>query len=297
MTRGRAVFVTEAARFGFIQTFRYNHGYNFQETSAKFTLNRSKLLYLIIGLLAGSLIGFAFTNAVNRREQEEMRAELERLRASAASSARSTGETGGANVDGDSTMPRVSDEQLRNAIARGDASPNDLTLQRDLGRNLYLYASYTNNVEIIPDAIRFLQRARDGNPKDYETTVFLGDAYLAFARTSDPNRFEEARLLYQQALRLKPGDPNAHTGLGMTYFFDRPSEPRRAIIEYRKALASDARHEAALQNLATALIATGDLTEAQKTIEQLKSVNAQNAALPDIEAQLSQTRNAAREQN
>ncbi|MBA2341482.1 MAG: tetratricopeptide repeat protein [Pyrinomonadaceae bacterium] len=250
---------------------------------------------MITGLLVGLLIGFAFTNAVNRRESDEMRHELERLRASAASAPRASEATGGANGNTDSSMPLVSDDQLRNAIARGDAAPNDLTLQRDLGRNLYLYASYTNNAEIVPDAIRFLQRAHDGNPRDYETTVLLGDAYLALARTSDPNRFEEARSFYQQALRLKPDDANAHTGTGMTYFFDRPSDPQRAISEYRKALASDARHEAALQNLAAALIATNDLIEAQKTIEHLKDVNDQNPVLSDLEAQLSQSRNAERE--
>ncbi len=247
------------------------------------------------GALAGLLIGFVFTNAINRRDHDEMRAELERLRAT--TSLRAGEGNVGANTADDSAVPRVSDEQLRGAIARADSTPNDLDIQRNLGRNLYFYASYTNDAEIFPEAVRLLRRAHEGDPKNYEATLYLAHALLAVARTTDPNLFEDARTVYQQALRLKPDDPNAHTGLGMTYFFDKPSDPQRAIDEYRQALVLDARHEQTLQNLASALIAVGDRTEAHKIIERLKSVNDQNPALPDIEAQLIQSRNAAREQN
>ena len=249
----------------------------------------------MMGALAGLLIGFVFTNTINRRDHDEMRAELERLRA--ATSTRAGEENVGGNSGDDPAVPRVSDEQLRGAIARADSTPNDLDIQRNLGRNLYFYASYTNDADIFPEAVRLLQRAHEGDPKNYEATLYLAHALLAMARTTDPNRFEDARLVYQQALRMKPDDPNVHTGLGMTHFFDKPSDPQRAIDEYRQALALDARHEQTLQNLASALIAVGDTTEAQKTIEELKSVNDQNPALPDIEAQLIQSRNTARERN
>lgn len=85
----------------------------------------------MMGALAGLLIGFVFTNTINRRDHDEMRAELERLRA--ATSTRAGEENVGGNSGDDPAVPRVSDEQLRGAIARADSTPNDLDIQRNLG--------------------------------------------------------------------------------------------------------------------------------------------------------------------
>jgi hypothetical protein len=53
----------------------------------------------------------------------------------------------------------------------------------------------------------------------------------------------------------------------------------------------------ALQSLSSALIATGAIDEAQKRIEELQAVNAANAALSNLRAQLAQAKNAAKENN
>ena len=83
------------------------------------------------------------------------------------------------------------------------------------------------------------------------------------------------------------------TRLGLTYYFGQPSDPQRAIVEYRKSLALDPRHEPTLQHLASALIAVGNREEAQKRIDELQNLNPSNQALPNLRAQLAQSRNAA----
>jgi Flp pilus assembly protein TadD len=139
-----------------------------------------------------------------------------------------------------------------------------------------------------------LKRAHDGDPKDYETMVLLGNALFDVGQNGEPASFGEARAYYLKALDMKPDDVNVRTDLGLTYYFGKPSDPQRAIREYRKSLAIEPRHEMTIQNLAAALIATRNLAEAQQRIDELKSLNPANPALPDLAAQLEQSKTAAK---
>ncbi|MGH9902377.1 MAG: tetratricopeptide repeat protein, partial [Pyrinomonadaceae bacterium] len=173
------------------------------------------------------------------------------------------------------------------------ANPDDIDLQRNLGRGLYLYAVNFNNPALLTDAVRMLKRVHEADPKDYESLVLLGNALFDAGQHGDAAQFVEARKYYLKALETKPDDVNVRTDLGLTYYFDRPADPARAIREYRKSLAVNPRHEMTLQNLAAALITTGETAEAQKRIDELAEVNASNPALPNLRAQLAQEKNAA----
>ena len=254
-------------------------------------MHRSKLIYvLIVGLIAGFLIGFVFANATNRRELERARDEIGRLRSAAA--------TNEARTEAASTQnppPRLTDEEIRNALARADAEPNNIVLQRTLGRGLYLYARETGNTQLLPEAVRLLRRAYQLDSRDYETTVILGNALFEIGQTSDPSQFAEARRFYLRALETRPDDANVRTDLGLSYFYERPSDPRRAIEQYRRSLQINPRHEQALQNLTVALISTGEFGEAEETLAQLQTVNASNASLENLRAQLQRERAGARQ--
>jgi Flp pilus assembly protein TadD len=109
----------------------------------------------------------------------------------------------------------------------------------------------------------------------------------------DAKMIAEARKLYEAALVLKPDDAVVRTSLGLTHFYNKPSDPQRAIREYRRALEIEPRHEGALENLALAQVAEGDLSGAEKTAAELEKVDPSSAKLADIRAQLAQKRNAA----
>lgn len=253
-------------------------------------MDRSKLIFAVAGLVAGFLIGFVFTNATNRRELDEMRGEIARLRST-------TNESGNRPPSTGNPPPRLTDEEIRNAIARADREPRNVTLQRTLGRGLYLYAREIENAQLLPEAVRLLRRAYELDPRDYETTVMLGNALFDTGQTSDASAFAEARVYYLRALEARPDDVNVRTDLGSTYFYDRPSDPRRAIEQYRQSLGINPRHEQTLQNLVAALINTRAFTEAEETIARLEDVNSSNTALSDLRAQLQRERTAARERN
>jgi tetratricopeptide (TPR) repeat protein len=256
------------------------------------TADKSKILYGLIGLLLGFIIGFIFTNQVNRRAGEEASRTV--------ASTRPSTETQSVNTVKDSSTIKdqkleLTAEELRNVINKGDANPRDITLQRNIGRALYLYAGQTGNLELLADAARFLKRAYEADPQDHNTAVTLANVLFDMGQASDPSRFSEARVYYLKALELKPDDVNVRTDLGLTYYFGKPSDPQRAIKEYRKSLSIDPRHELTLQNLVAALINTGNREEAQKRIEELQGINPSNPTLPNLRAQLAQSKNQVEE--
>ncbi|MGB9178603.1 MAG: tetratricopeptide repeat protein [Pyrinomonadaceae bacterium] len=247
------------------------------------------LLSIACGLLAGFVLGFILANAMSRQASEQSR--TGEMAAAANTNTEQSVNGGGAQSTSGNTQPVLSDEEIRGAIARADAKPDDLKLQHDFGIALYRY----QDTRFYPDVARFLKRALDADPGDRELTVLLGNVLFDIGQSSDPERFADARVYYQKALEMKADDENVRTDLGLTYFLGRPSDPQRAIAEYRKSLALNPRHENTLQALASALIATGRRDEAQKRIEELQKINPQHPALSNLRAQLAQSRNETQE--
>jgi tetratricopeptide (TPR) repeat protein len=257
-------------------------------------VNTHKILYALAGLVAGCVIGFLFASSVDRKELETLRGEVARARAGVPD--QRTGETRNASANEQAaSMP--TDAEMRDLIAKADANRQDAEYQRKVGQGIYMYALSTAKPDLLPEAVRLLKRAHEADPANYETTVLVGNSLFALGQATDVSKYDEARVYYNKALAAKPEDANVHTLLGMTYYFGRPSDPERAIREYRKTLAAAPKHEMALQSLASALIATGAIDEAQKRIEELQAVNSANSALSNLRAQLAQTRNAAKENN
>jgi tetratricopeptide (TPR) repeat protein len=262
-------------------------------------LSRDKAIYLAVGVALGFVVGFAMANGINSREHEQLRGELTRLRAAApkGEQAQPSGSPQSPAEGDGTTLPQLTEGELRKAVEKADASPGDAALQRTAGQGLYLYAMQTGNSALLPDVARILKRAHEAAPDDYPVTVLAGNAHFLVARRGggDPEALREARKYYERALAAKPDDIVVRTSLGLTYFFDRPSDAARAAREYRKALEIDPRHEMPLQSLAAALVETGDLAGAEKALRELEEVNPSNQELPNLRARLAQKRNESKE--
>ncbi|HEV7906409.1 MAG TPA: tetratricopeptide repeat protein [Pyrinomonadaceae bacterium] len=264
-------------------------------------MNKQKILYALAGLIAGCAIGFFFANSVNRKELEELRGEVVRARNNpGGQSSPQQGDSRNANgnaTDASAGASMPTEAEMSDLIKKADANPGDTEYQRKVGQGIYMYALSTGQPALMPEAVRLLKRAHEADPKNYETTVLVANSLFALAQVGDASNFGEARVYYNKALAAKPEDVNVRTLLGMTYFFGQPSDPERAIKEYRKSLATEPRQEMALQSLAAALIATGAHAEAQQRLEELQKVNPKNATLSNLRAQLAQAKNAAKEKD
>jgi tetratricopeptide (TPR) repeat protein len=253
-----------------------------------------KILYAAIGLVVGALAGFLFANAANRKELDNLRAELSRAKSAAPQQQTASGARNASSPSSsDAAQQMPTEQEIRDLISKADARAADGDYQRQVGQGVYMYSLAQNAPALMPEAIRLLRRAEQTDPKNYQTVLLLGNANFALAQNGDAKKYDDARGYYLRAVELKPDDGNAHTLLGMTYYFSTPSDPQRAITEYRKTLAKDARHEMALQNIASALIATGATQEAEQRINELAKVNPNNNALANLRAQLAQSKNAA----
>lgn len=247
---------------------------------------KSNLLYLAAGLLVGLLCGFSLANMVGRSR-------MERAQTPGGTARQDAGKSAGqaASAPANQPTPAITEEQIREAIAKTDSRPDDINLQQNFGRALYHYANQTQDPRYLPDVIRLLKRAQAANPKDRELTIDLANAYFDVGQTSDARSFDDARTYYLKALEMKPDDVNVRTDLGLTYYYARPSDPQRAIAEYRKSLRLAPRDERALESLATALISAGQREEAGRRIEELQGINPNNPSLSNLRAQLAQSEN------
>jgi tetratricopeptide (TPR) repeat protein len=255
------------------------------------------IIGVVVGLVVGSLIGFFIANGLNRQEQDKMRAELASARAGGAAQGAGAAKGRQGSANGDDSPQTITEEQITNAITKADQSPQDAELQKKVGQGLLLYASQTGSASFLSDGARILKRAHDLDPKDFKTTVLAGDAQFLVERqgNGDAKLIAEARKLYEAALVAKPDDAVVRTKFGLTYFYDNPPNPQRAISEYRRALQADPRQEMALQSIVAALINTGDLGEAARQLDELEKVNPSNEQLSGLRSQLEQMKNAAKE--
>lgn len=273
--------------------------------SEQSSVNTKIALAIVGGLLVGFVVGFVLANSINKQEDERLRGELAHARAGGGaqndsgggdnSPSRTQGSGAQRTSGGGGQLPPVSDAQLKNAVTKADASPSDAETQKTAGQLLYYYALQNGDASLLPDAARILKRAHGLDAKDYKTAVLAGDSYFIISRNSgdDPAALAEARALYGDALKLKPDDVVVRASLGLTYFYAKPPDARRAIREYRQALKTDPRHEMTLQSLALALIDTGDLKEAETRLGELEKINPSNPELPGLRTQLEQKKNAA----
>lgn len=224
--------------------------------------------------------GFLLANALNRNELNLLRGENERLKNNQTAERQNESENS------------LSADEIERKIAEADRTPNDFAFQKGLGLALYRYAAVKQDSKLLAEVARLLKRADEINPKDYDVIVALGNLYFDIGYFKKENEnFEKAREFYQKALEQKPADTDVRTDLGLTYFLTNPPETGKAIAVFQKSLQTNARHEKTLQVLTQALLSEHKTDEAEKYLKLLKAVNQNNEILPELTAELAQSKN------
>jgi tetratricopeptide (TPR) repeat protein len=234
-------------------------------------MNKDNILYGIIGLLAGVILGYLLTNSLNR----------------SAPAPSPVAASGGTAAPGNTALP-ADHPPLESASGGSGSGPQgDVTAEIEKARNepqnfeaQMRAASLYYQIQRYDQALEFLQRAHQLKPNDFVVLAGLGNA------TFDLQRYPEAERWYQMALKLKPDDVNVRIDLGLTYALREPPELDKAIMAYRAALTYDPRHEKALQNLTTALTEKGDKAAAREALKRLEEVNPNNQALAELRARV-----------
>ena len=239
-------------------------------------MNKKALALSTIAVIISFIGGFLLANTLNRRELETLRAENAQMK----------------NAKPPTADQTLADEEIQKKIAEADQNPTDFEFQKNLAVGLYRYAGMKQEARFLPEVARLLKRAHEMNSQDYETIVALGNVYLDLGQINkDGAAIEQSREFYRKALALKKTDADVQNDLGLTYFFAAPPEFEKAIAEYEKALQMNPKHEKALENLVRANSSLGKTKEAEDFLNKLKQINPTSEALPELEAQIAQSRN------
>ena len=228
-------------------------------------MNKDNVLFGVVGLLAGLIIGFMFANSVNKQGTVAVAAEIK------TNSNMPPGHPDvppGATVPG-AGAPGTMQPAVQAAIESAKQSPNDFDAQLKAAEAYY-------QIEKFDEAISYLKKANQIKPDDREVVVHLGNANF------DANHYDEAEKWYMAALAKKADDVNVRTDLGLTYVFREPPNYDRAIQEFSKSLETDPNHIQTLQNLTVAYTKKGAAAKAKATLAKLQSVDAGNSAVAKL---------------
>ena len=220
------------------------------------------ILFAIIGLLIGLIVGFMGANSINR-------AALSQSSPSVAPSADTSSNqelppghppigTSGEGQQTSGAMPEVSA-----AIEKAKASPQDYEAQMSAADLYY-------QIQRFEDAAKFYEAAAKLKPGETEPMIKAGNSYF------DGEKYEDAERWYTQALAKDPKNIDVRTDLGLSFFLRTPRDIDRAIKEYKTSLSMNSEHEITLQNLALAYSEKGDKENFEATVEKLKRVNPNN---------------------
>lgn len=211
-------------------------------------MTKDNILFGVIGVLLGLIVGFMFANAVNKSAVTN-------------SGVVATQPGGDPNQAHLANMPEV-----QQAIERAKNEPENFDAQ-------LMAAEFHYRIQRFDSAIELLLIANKLKPEDRPVMVHLGNAYF------DSNKFEDAEKWYTSALVKKAEDPNVRTDLGLTFMFRANPDYDRAIKEFMQSLSVDPNHKPTLQNLTVAYTKKGDGENAKSTLAKLESIDSANPNL------------------
>jgi len=240
-------------------------------------MGKSTIWLSLIAIVVSFIAGFMLANTINRGELTMLRTENDRLKSQPSQSPSGNQE------------PTLSIEEIKEKIAEADANPEKFDFQRNLGGALYRYGALKQDVALITDANRLLQRAHQLNPNDFDVVLALAHSFFDMGHYNKQNdKFVKAREYYTKALAMKPRDVEVQTEIAMTHFLLNPPDYDRSIPEFQKSLQIDRKHVKTLQFLAESYARTGKTSEAEKTLATLREVDPSNTMISQVQSLLTQ---------
>lgn len=225
-------------------------------------MKKENLLFGIIGILAGLIVGYIGTDYINRTNTPASQS---------GGSQRPAGEPGAAPA---STEGTGGPSDITSVVETARREPGNFEAQMKAGGAF-------REIRRFEQALDFYRNAVKAKPDSNEAWARLGDTLF------DLQQFEEAAEQYARSLEIDPRNATVRMDLGLCWFLRTPRDLDRAIAEFKRALEIDSKHEKSLQNLTAALIEKGDLSAARQTLERLTSVNPSNSSISAFRNRLS----------
>ena len=154
-------------------------------------MTRENLLFAIIGVLLGFIIGFIFSSTMNQRYGPS---------APVASNAQNLPADHPPIQGGDPQNPQAIFAQVQASMKKAREEPNNFDAQVDAAKLEY-------QIQRFDQAVEFLLKANQLKPDDYEVVAMLGAANL------EASHYDMADKWYKIALKKKPDDVSVLAGV------------------------------------------------------------------------------------
>lgn len=251
------------------------------------------ILLTIVGTLLGFMLGFLVANSFGKAMAPPGSMAVTQSRAMPVAPPLDPAQTSGKlplnhpNIAGDAaagdaiangatasaTNRAANSAQAQSVTDQAERQPRSFDAQMSAADIFYQAGAFDK-------AALYLNRALEINPNN-------ADALTAMGKTKyEAGDYASAASFYERSLGQRPDDVDVRTEIGNSYFQRAPPDFDRAIIEYRKALQLDPKHEKTLQNLAAAALRKGDKQTARDALEKLAGVNPSNQFVTRMRAAL-----------
>ena len=210
------------------------------------------VLFGIIGLILGLVVGFFGANTLNR--------------STASSSAPPLSNAAIANLTGPqvpgqpAAQPGRMIPDVAEAIEKAKNEPQNVEAQLKVGEMYW-------KINKFDKAAEFYQKAVEIKPEDFDLNVKLANAYF------ESKQFESAEKFYSKALEIKPSDIDARTDLGTTFVERQTPDLERGMQEFQKVLDQNPKHEPTLYNMAVIYSKRGDTENVKKMLAKLEEID------------------------
>ena len=238
-------------------------------------MNKENVLFSIVGVLVGFIVGFVFATPANRAGLAPQGAGV------AAAQQQIEGlPPGHPSVDESHIHPKVDEAALATAVKLAEEQADNFAAQTNAA-NLSAQAGRYD------EAVKFYTRANKLKPEDFETLVTLGNTLF------DAEKLEEAEKWYAAALAKNPKDVNVRTDLWLTFLLLETAQYERAVEEFKRSLEVEPAHPQTLQNLTVAYTRKGDIAAAEATLAKLEAAAPQSPALAQLRSGIEQAKAGA----
>ena len=234
-------------------------------------MRKDNIMFVVLGLVVGLVIGFMGANSINRSAYEKQPASVASNSDPNSNPALPPnhpplgGSTGEQQQGGQ--RPEVTA-----AIEKAKAQPQSFEAQMTAADLYY-------QIQRFDEAAKFYEAAAKLKSGDFEPMVKAGNAYF------DAEKYELAEKWYSKALEKDPKNVDVRTDYGLTFFLRTPRDIDRAIKEYKTSLSIKPEHEVTLQNLALAYDEKDDRENFAATLEKLKKINPNNPVVKRTDSQ------------
>ncbi len=176
-------------------------------------MTRENLLFAIIGLLLGFIVGFLFATSMSQRNSP----------ASGTVASRQNLPADHPQIQSQGTQdPQQVFADVQAAISKARTEPNNFEAQMKAAELYYKIQRYDQ-------AIEFLLKSNQLKPDSYEAIVALGQVNL------DAGNYDQAEKWYKAALLKKPDDPGLLASLAFSALKrGDASEAEKAIAKLEK---------------------------------------------------------------